>query len=116
MIGAAHDLQRFHLREKYRCRPSIAFVTHHDSWERVQSSNKVYAEFFGLIHICGAFSWLLPMSGWKAENSSVFSRSDTDGRREGAGKSPGERWFGFKASRLARTEQSVVPLEMVFQV
>jgi hypothetical protein len=36
-------------------------------------SNKVYAEFFGLIHIWTVFSWALPMSGEKAENSSLLA-------------------------------------------
>jgi hypothetical protein len=34
-----------------------------------------------------------PNVGGQAENSSVFDRNGTGGRREGAGKSPGERWF-----------------------
>jgi hypothetical protein len=44
---------------------------------RVAKPNKVYAEFFGLIHIWTVFAWVLPMSGGKAQNSSVLGRKDT---------------------------------------
>jgi hypothetical protein len=56
------------------------------------------------------------LSGGKVENSSVLGRKDTGGRREGAGNRRANAGSVFKALQLDWMEQSVVPLEMVFQV
>ena|ERR1700736_3037886 len=62
-------------------------------------------------------SWLLPISGGKAENSSAVGKDTTVDETRRRRQSPGERWLDFKGLHLDWMEQLVVvPWGMAFRV